>query len=159
MWALFCNSAPFSRNCDDQMDVPLLRPILSADQAHIGSFYQVSVNYKQTKKQRHKNKPMVTRPGSYPGCSKHSSVLCKCNQTISWFNKPNQTIFPISQPNHRDPKEMPRLFFIFLNRAYLKWRTGYSYPQNVLRNLARQTSITHYTLSLGEHHSIMNYLI
>ena len=40
------------------------------------------------------------------------------------------------------------------NRAYLKWRTGYSYPQNVLRNLARQTSITHYTLSLGEHYSI-----
>ena len=35
-------------------------------------------------------------------------------------------------------------------RDYSKWRTGYSYPQNVLRNLARSASLTHYTLSLGD---------
>ena len=55
----------------------------------------------------------------------------------------------------REPKILQALQYcsseLFLNRTYLKWRTGYSYPQNVLRNLARQASITHYTLSLGEH--------
>ena len=54
----------------------------------------------------------------------------------------------------REPKILQALQYcsseLFLNRTYLKWRTGYSYPQNVLRNLARQASITHYTLSLGE---------
>ena len=37
---------------------------------------------------------------------------------------------------------------IYGNKEYSKWRTGYDYPQNQLRNLARETSLTHYTLSL-----------
>ena len=59
--ALFFNSPPPARNCDNRVDIPLLRPILSLDQAHIGSFYQVSVKYKETKKQMNKtkNRPMV----------------------------------------------------------------------------------------------------
>jgi len=52
--------------------------------------------------------------------------------------------FPCSDPS----SVLTRLTSGVFNKAYLKWRTGYSYPQNVLRNLARQTSITHYTLSL-----------
>ena len=37
---------------------------------------------------------------------------------------------------------------IYADKEYSKWRTGYDYPQNQLRNVARQTSLTHYTLSL-----------
>ena len=34
------------------------------------------------------------------------------------------------------------------SKEYAKWRTGYDYPQNHLRNIARDNSLTHYTLSL-----------
>ena len=37
---------------------------------------------------------------------------------------------------------------IYADKEYSKWRTGYDYPQNQLRNVARETSLTHYTLSL-----------
>ena len=37
---------------------------------------------------------------------------------------------------------------IYDDKEYFKWRTGYDYPQNQLRNVARETSLTHYTLSL-----------
>ena len=33
-------------------------------------------------------------------------------------------------------------------REYAAWRTGYNYPQNHLRNIARENSMTHYTMSL-----------
>ena len=33
---------PLARNRDDRMDVPLFRPLLCVDQAHIQSFHQVS---------------------------------------------------------------------------------------------------------------------
>ena len=33
-------------------------------------------------------------------------------------------------------------------REYAQWRRGYDYPQNHLRNIARDNSLTHYTLSL-----------
>ena len=34
------------------------------------------------------------------------------------------------------------------SKEYAQWRTGYDYPQNHLRNIARDNSLTHYTLSL-----------
>ena len=37
---------------------------------------------------------------------------------------------------------------IYADKEYSKWRTGYDYPQNQLRNVARETSLTDYTLSL-----------
>ena len=36
------NIASLARNRDDRMDVPLFRPLLCVDQAHIQSFHQVS---------------------------------------------------------------------------------------------------------------------
>ena len=43
---------------------------------------------------------------------------------------------------------IPPFRAIYADKEYSKWRTGYDYPQNKLRNVARQTSLTHYTLSL-----------
>ena len=37
---------------------------------------------------------------------------------------------------------------IYSDKAYSKWRTGYDYPQNHLRNIARDNSLTQYTISL-----------
>ena len=37
---------------------------------------------------------------------------------------------------------------LYSNKEYSKWRTGYDYPQNHLRNVARDNSLSHYTLSL-----------
>ena len=37
---------------------------------------------------------------------------------------------------------------VYSSKVYSKWRTGYEYPQNHLRNVARENSLTHYTLSL-----------
>ena len=35
-----------------------------------------------------------------------------------------------------------------MDREFSQWRTGYDYPQNHLRNIARDNSLTHYTMSL-----------
>ena len=37
---------------------------------------------------------------------------------------------------------------VYSSKDYSKWRTGYDYPQNHLRNVARDNSLTLYTLSL-----------
>ena len=53
----------------------------------------------------------------------------------------------VSCSDYRD--FLQRLVKSVYSRAdYSKWRTGYEYPQNHLRNVARENSLTHYTLSL-----------
>ena len=37
---------------------------------------------------------------------------------------------------------------LYSDKKYAKWRTGYDYPQNHLRNIARDNSLTQYTMSL-----------
>ena len=37
---------------------------------------------------------------------------------------------------------------LYSDKKYAKWRTGYDYPQNHLRNIAREASLTQYTMSL-----------
>ena len=37
---------------------------------------------------------------------------------------------------------------VYSDKAYSKWRTGFDYPQNHLRNIARDNSLTQYTISL-----------
>ena len=37
---------------------------------------------------------------------------------------------------------------VYSSKDYSKWRTGFDYPQNHLRNVARDNSLTHYTISL-----------
>ena len=43
---------------------------------------------------------------------------------------------------------LARLVTAVYSKEYAQWRTGYDYPQNHLRNIARDNSLTHYTLSL-----------
>ena len=37
---------------------------------------------------------------------------------------------------------------LYSDKKYAKWRMGYDYPQNHLRNIARDNSLTRYTMSL-----------
>ena len=52
------------------------------------------------------------------------------------------------QPCHHPEDVLKSLTRQVFTREYAAWRTGYNYPQNHLRNIARQNSITYYTMSL-----------
>lgn len=43
---------------------------------------------------------------------------------------------------------LERMVGAVYSKEYAGWRTGYDYPQNHMRNVARDNSLTHYTLSL-----------
>ena len=58
-------------------------------------------------------------------------------ETTNW-------LFPCSDPGSVLTSLTRRVF----TRDYAAWRTGYNYPQNHLRNIARENSMTHYTMSL-----------
>ena len=77
----FFNSPNPARNCDNRVDIPLLWPILSTDQAHFGSFYKVSDHYKQTKERMNKKKTDQWWSGSHP-CLKPSE-WANCSLSIS----------------------------------------------------------------------------
>ena len=53
-------------------------------------------------------------------------------------------VLPCSEPVSVLTSLTRRVF----TREYAAWRTGYNYPQNHLRNIARENSMTHYTMSL-----------
>ena len=53
---------------------------------------------------------------------------------------------PLACSDHRT--SLASLVSALYSKEYAQWRTGYDYPQNHLRNIARDNSLTHYTLSL-----------
>ena len=58
-------------------------------------------------------------------------------ETTNW-------LFPCSDPGSVLTSLTRKVF----TRDYAAWRTGYNYPQNHLRNIARENSMTYYTMSL-----------